>query len=74
MSTFGFQASLYLLMVPPGQTADTQQRVVVGKVKHSHSWVYILPNAQGGGVGIIRVFSMNSRQDKEFSEKNAFFG
>ena len=28
----------------------------------------------GVGEGIIRVFSMNSRQDKEFFEKNAFFG
>ena len=27
----------------------------------------------GVGEGIIRVFSMNSRQDKEFFEKNAFF-
>ena len=27
-----------------------------------------------GGLGIIRFFFVNSRQDKEFLEKNAFFG
>ena len=37
-------------------------------------WVYILPNAQGGGVGIISFFFMNSRQDQKFLEKIACFG
>ena len=39
-------------------------------------WVYILPNACGRGwVRHHKVFFfMNSRQDKEFLEKNAFFG
>ena len=38
------------------------------------SWVYILPKAVGEGVGKIRLFFKNSRQNKEFFEKNAFFG
>ena len=36
--------------------------------------VYILPKAEGEGVGKIRLFFKNSRKNKEFLGKISFFG